>query len=105
MAKAKVANASTIPRIVPALTARTQFGQILRRVRKDNEKFVVEKRGEGQAVIISLDEYVRLFARPTPSVEAIRRDAKAKGLDRITLREINREIKLARRELTKKKNG
>jgi prevent-host-death family protein len=90
MAKAKTANASRISRIIPALTARTQFGQILDRVKKDNEKFVIEKRGEGQAVIISLDEYVRLFARPTPSVEAIRRDA---------------EAKLARRELAKKKNG
>jgi prevent-host-death family protein len=89
---------------VPALTARTQLGQILRRVRIDKEKFVVEKRGEPQAVILNVEEYLRLFAEPTPTVNAIRREVKAKGLHRITLREINREIKLARRELRKKKS-
>lgn len=36
-------------KIVPALTARTQLGQILRRVRQNHERFVVDKRGEPQA--------------------------------------------------------
>ena len=87
---------------MPALTARTQFGQILRRVREDQEKFVVERRGEGQAVIISVEEYLRLFAQPVAEFEALRREAKAKGLDRLTLRDINREIKRYRRERQKK---
>ncbi|MGC2528391.1 MAG: type II toxin-antitoxin system Phd/YefM family antitoxin [Candidatus Acidiferrum sp.] len=105
MAKRRMKTARPIERIVTALTARTQFGQILRRVHKDKEKFVVQRRGESQAVILNVEEYLRLFAKPIPAVEAIRREAKAKGLDRITLREINREIKLARRELRNKKNG
>jgi PHD/YefM family antitoxin component YafN of YafNO toxin-antitoxin module len=105
MAKARAKKARPVERIVTALTARTQFGQILRRVHFDREKFVVQKRGESQAVILNVEEYLRLFAKQNPTVEAIRREAKAKGLDRITLREINREIKLARRELRNKKNG
>jgi prevent-host-death family protein len=105
MAKVRAKISRPVESIVTALTARTQFGQILRRVRDDNEKFVVQKRGESQAVILNVEEYLRLFARPTPVVEAIRREAKAKGLDRLTLREINREIKLARRERRKKNNG
>jgi prevent-host-death family protein len=104
MAKGRTKTARRVERIVPALTLRTQLGQILRRVRNDKEKFIVEKRGEPQAVILNVEEYVRLFAKPTPTVAAIRREAKAKGLDRMTLREINREIKLARRELRKKKS-
>jgi prevent-host-death family protein len=98
-------SAKRVPRIVPALTARTQLGQILRRVRKDKEKFVVEKRGEPQAVIISVEEYLRLFDKPIPAFEAIRREAKAKGLDRLTMRDINREIKRYRRERKKKTDG
>ncbi|MGH9417028.1 MAG: type II toxin-antitoxin system Phd/YefM family antitoxin, partial [Terriglobales bacterium] len=43
--------------IIPALTARTQFGQILRRVKQNKERFVVDKRGEPQAVIMSVEEY------------------------------------------------
>jgi prevent-host-death family protein len=104
MATGRTKTPRRVERIVPALTLRTQLGQILRRVRNDKEKFVVERRGEPQAVILNVEEYVRLFAKPTPTVKAIRREAKAKGLDRMTLREINREIKLARRELRKKKS-
>jgi Antitoxin Phd_YefM, type II toxin-antitoxin system len=105
MAKAGTKTTRPVARIVTALTARTQFGQILRRVHMNKEKFVVQRRGESQAVILNVEEYVRLFAKPIPSVVAIRREAKAKGLDRLTMREINLEIKRARRESRKKKNG
>jgi prevent-host-death family protein len=89
-----------IPRVVTALTARTQLGQILRRVRKDKEKFVIEKRGEAQAIVICVEEYLRLFDQPVREFEAIRREAK--GLDQLTLRDTNREIKRYRRERQKK---
>jgi hypothetical protein len=49
-----------------------------------------------------VEEYVRLFGRTVSSLEAIRLRARAKGLDRMTSREINREIKATRRELAKK---
>lgn len=84
--------------IIPALTARTQFGQILRRVKQNNERFLVGRRGEPQAVIMSVEEYLRKFAKPTEAFEAIRRQAKARGLDRLTLADINREIRAYRRE-------
>jgi prevent-host-death family protein len=101
MAKRRGKSTAPVERIVTALTFRTQLGQILRRVRDDKEKFVVEKRGEAQGVFISVEEYLRLFARPVPEFEAVRRDAKAKGLDRLRLRDINREIKRYRRAAKK----
>jgi hypothetical protein len=61
------------------------------------------KRGDPQAVIMSMEEYVSLFAPPLPIVEKMRRMAKRKGLDRISMRAIDQEIKLARRELRKRK--
>lgn len=86
-------------KIVPALTARTQFGQILRRVKQNNERFVVDKRGEPQAVIMSVEDYLRQFVkRPSAALAALRRQAKAKGLDQLSLREINLVIGRARRE-------
>jgi len=91
-----------VARLVSALTARTQFGQILRRAGQNKERFVVGKRGEPQVVIMGIEEYLRNFAKPLPVVEEIRREAKAKGLDRITMREINREIKRHRRERNQK---
>jgi len=49
-------------------------------------------------VIMGIEEYLRNFAKPLPIVEEIRREAKAKGLDRLPMRETNREIKRYRRE-------
>jgi prevent-host-death family protein len=100
----KTAKTRRVLRIVPALTARTQLGQILKRVRQNNERFVVDKRGEPQAVIMSVEEYLRNFARPPRILEKIRRAAKAKGLDLMSLRTINLEIKRSRRERRNKKN-
>ena len=88
----------TMAKVVPALTARTQFGQILRRVKQNKERFVVDRRGEPQAVIMSVEEYLKNFAkRPPTAIAALRREAKAKRLDQLSLREINLEIRRTRR--------
>jgi prevent-host-death family protein len=95
----KKGGAEAMTRIVPALTARTQFEQILRRVKQNRERFVVDKRGEPQAVIMSVEDYLRKFAgRPPSAIAAIRREAKAKRLDQLSLRDINLEIRRTRRE-------
>ncbi len=98
MAKRRSTGSRSVAQIVSALTARTQFGQILKRAGQNQERFVVGKRGEPQVVIMGIEEYLRNFAKPLPVVEEIRREAKTKGLDRLTMREINREIKRYRRE-------
>ncbi len=86
-------------KVVPALTARTQFGQILRRVRQNKERFVVDRRGEPQAVIMSVDDYLKKFVkRPPAALAALRREAKAKRLDQLSLRQINLEIARTRRD-------
>lgn len=92
----KTAKATRVLRIVPALTARTQLGQILRRVRQNNERFVVDKRGEPQAVIMSVEEYLKNFGRPPRILEKIRSAAKDKAP--VSMRTINLEIKRYRRE-------
>ena len=84
--------------VISALTARTQFGQIVRRVKQKNERFLVGRRGEPQAVIIGIDDYINTFA-PTPAwLKAIGAEAKRKGLNKLTMRQIDAEITTARRE-------
>jgi prevent-host-death family protein len=102
MSSPKANKARQVLRIVPALMARTQLGQILKRVRQNKERFVVDRRGVPQAVIMSVEEYLRNFTRPLPVLEEIQKTAKAKGLDRMTMRAINQEIKRYRRERRKK---
>ena len=90
-----------IPNIIPALTARTQLGQILKRVRRNNERFVIDRRGDPQAVIISVEEYLQQFVRPSSVMKKMWRSAKARKLDSVSLREINRIIKRYRRSKTR----
>jgi prevent-host-death family protein len=87
-----------VTKIVPALTARTQFGQILKRVKKNQERFVVDKRGEPQAVIMSIEDYLANFVDRPKVLEEIRSQSKTCKLNRLSLREINLEIGRYRRE-------
>jgi prevent-host-death family protein len=95
----KARKADQILRVVPALTARTQLGQILRRVRQNNERFVVDKRGEPQAIIMSVEEYLMNFGKPPRVLQQIRLEAKKKGP--VSMRAINLEIKRHRQERRK----
>ena len=51
---------------------------------------------------VDMREYVRLIAPPDPALRAIREEAKRKGTDKLTMRQIDREIKASRSERTKK---
>lgn len=86
------------PRVVSALTARTQLTQIMRRAKKGRERFVVDHRGEPQVVIMGIEDFLANVA-PEPGVlAAIRAASKELGTDKITIREIDREIAAYRRE-------
>lgn len=87
-----------VPRIVSALTARTQFGQILRRASQNGERFLVGRRGDPQAIIMGIGDYINLIAPAPKALKAIQAEAKRKGLDKLTMRQIDAEIAKARRE-------
>ena len=53
--------------VISALHARSNFGQLLRRVAKDSRGLVIEKRGTPRAILLSIRDYVRL-ASPEPEV-------------------------------------
>src|SRR3972149_11830428 len=94
--------AKRLPLVVSALTARTQLGQIMRRAKQKDERFIVDRRGEPQVVILSIKDYINLIA-PTPKwLRDIQEDAKQKGLHKLTMREIDAEIAAARREQRQK---
>jgi prevent-host-death family protein len=90
-------------RVIPALRARTQLGQILRRVRETNKQFIIVKRGDPLAVIMSMEKYMTLFGETPASLKRIHRVARANGLSRLSMRDIDREIKKTRKDLRLKK--
>ena len=88
--------------VISAVTARTQLGQILKRINQKNERFVVDRRGQPQAVIMGINDYIDTFA-PTPDwLKAIGAEAEKKGLNKLTMRQIDAEIAAARRERKQK---
>lgn len=93
---------TAVTSIVSALDARTQLGQILRRVKNNGERFVIDRRGEPQAVIMSLDDYVDAIAPPPTWLKKLWAASERRGTDRLTVRQINAEIAAVRREVRKR---
>jgi len=88
-------------RRVDAHIARTQFGQIIDRAVKHNERFVVDRRGEPAVVIMSVKDFIRTIAPPPKWLEKAWSSAKRRGLDKLTMTDINAEIRAYRREKSK----
>jgi prevent-host-death family protein len=97
-------NSKRTQNVVSALTARTQFGQILKRAAEQDERFVVDRRGKPSVIIMSVRDYIRNIA-PTPAAyQAIRQEAKMNGSSSLSMREVNREIAAYRRQAKKSSN-
>ena len=93
---------TAVTNIVSALDARTQLGQILRRVKNNGERFVIDRRGEPQAVIMSLGDYIDALA-PSPAwLKRLGAASERRGTDRLSMRQINAEIATVRREVRKR---
>jgi prevent-host-death family protein len=85
-------------RRIDAHTARTQFGQVMDRAVKGNERFVVDRRGEPAVVILSVQDYLANVATAADWLRDAWADAKKRGLNKLTMEEIDAEIDDYRRE-------
>jgi prevent-host-death family protein len=93
------ANSNISPKSITALTARTQFGQIMRRASgKKQERFLVEKRGEPTVVILGVEDFLKTIAPEPEVLAAIRAESKKNKTDKLSMREIDREISAYRKE-------
>lgn len=89
--------------MVSALSARTGFGKLLRRLEDEQGSLIIEKRGVPRAVLLSIRDYVRL-ATPEPAVlRIIGEESQRKGTDKLSPRQIDNVIKATRAE--KRKRG
>ena len=84
-------------KVVSALTARTQFGQLMRRAKRNDERFVVDRRGEPQVVIMGINDFVKTIAPPPAILRAIWAGSKKRGTHKLTMRQIDAEIKATRK--------
>ena len=86
--------------IVSALTARTQLGQILMRVKTRNERFIIGRRGQPQAVVMSIEDYIDTVAPAPEWLKSSWADAVKNGTDKLTMQEINTIIAEERTKVT-----
>jgi len=92
-------------RRIDAHIARTQFGQIMDLAVKNNERFIVDRRGEPAVVIMSVQDFVRTAAPPPDWLQKAWAGARRRGLDALTLDDINAEIKAHRSEKRAARRG
>jgi hypothetical protein len=85
-------------RRINAHIARTQLGQIMDLATKNNERFIVDRRGEPAVVIMSVQDFIRTAAPPPDWHEKAWAGAKRRGLDTLTRTEIDAEITAHRRK-------
>ena len=88
--------------VVSALSIRTGFGKLLRRVENENRSLVIEKRGTPKAVLLSIRDYVRLAAPEPEVLRLVGEESKRKGTDKLTPGQIDRVIKAARAQKPKR---
>ena len=89
--------------VVSAVRARSNFGNLLRKVEDDRRSLVIEKRGAPKAVLLSIRDYVRLAAPEPEVLRIIGEESQRKGTDKLTSRQIDQVIKTARtRKLTRR---
>jgi Antitoxin Phd_YefM, type II toxin-antitoxin system len=85
-------------RRIDAHVARTQFGQIMDLATKNNERFIVDRRGEPAVVIMSVQDFIRTAAPPPDWLEKAWTGAKQRGLEKLTPADIDAEITAYRRK-------
>lgn len=81
-----------VTKVVPALIARTQLGQILQRVREQQDRFLISRRGEAQAVILSVEDYLRSVVKRPEAIAALQKAAQEGGANRLSMEDIDSEI-------------
>jgi hypothetical protein len=69
---------------------------------ENNERFIVERRGEPAVVIMSVQDFIRTAAPPPNWLQKAWSGAKQRGLDKLTAMDIDAEITAYRHE---KKHG
>jgi prevent-host-death family protein len=86
-----------VTKSISALIARTQLGQILERVKKNQDRFLISKKGEATAVILSVEDYLKNIVKQPNALTKLQKQAKKAGTDKLSLEDIDAEIKAFRK--------
>ncbi len=88
---------------VPALEARTQFGQILKEVQGGQVRVLVEKSGVPMVGIISAQEFQRLIVEREARFEVV--DRIRRRLPSVPDREVQRDVREALKQVRRRRRA
>ena len=81
-----------VTQLIDAMSARAHFGEVMKRVDRENVRFLVSLRGKPKAVIMSVEDYLRNIVKQPELITKIQMNAGRAGLDRMSDAEIEGEI-------------
>jgi len=81
---------------IPAATARTQFGQLLELAQTKGTRFIISKNGEPAVVILAIADYLENIDGEPKALAKLQAAAKKRGLDLLSLDDIDREVAATR---------
>ncbi len=87
----------SMTKLIDALSARTRLGEVMEEAEKENTRFLVSRRGKPAVVIMGVEDYLRNVIKKSDLLAEIQLGAQKAGLDKITPREIEAEIRSSRR--------
>src|SRR5580693_9723776 len=87
--------------VVSALSARSNFGKLLRRVDDERGSLVIEKRGIPRAVLLSIRDYVKLAAPEPEVLRLLGEESERNCTSALNSREIDKIIRKARSQKSK----
>ena len=93
--KPKFKSSSTV--VIPAAQVRESFGTLLEEVHKNGKSYVVQKRGEPRAIVLSISDYIRLAAPEPEVLKILGESSKKRGTNRLTPKQIDQAIKETRK--------
>ena len=79
-------------KLIDALSARTRFGELMKRAEKDNTRFLVSRRGKPTVVILSVEDYLQNIVKESRLLTEIQQESKGAGLDQLSDKKIQAEI-------------
>ena len=85
--------------------ARKELSRLVREAKNTNIRFLLSERGKPQAVVLGIDDFLKnvLKKERLSIIAEIQLEAKEKSLDKMTMKEIDREIKAYRKENSQSK--
>jgi len=89
-----------ITKLIDALSARTRFGELMKRAEKENIRFLVSRRGKPKVVVLSVEDYLQNIVKESRLLTEIQQESKGAGLNQLSNKEIQAEISSFRKSKT-----